>query len=417
MNVREIAYRGLCDSLINRKYASLSLKNMPDELSEVDKSLVTQLVYGTLRNYRYVRYQWSLYVERAPGEEIAILLDMSAYQLLLLDRLPGYAIVNEAVEIAKTISSGSYVSLVNAVLRQLAENGPQRVAIEDECSKMGVETSHPDWLIRLWQAHYGRKTMADIAWDSLNNGRVALRVNNMLSSEQQLLQDARFSRGDIPGCLYFNGNILNTDYFRNNLVVIQSENSQQVVQVLDPHKKERILDMCAAPGTKCVQMAMAVENDAEIYAVDVHQHRVDLIRQACEKYGTTCINTLCTDSRKLPVALPLYYFDKVLLDAPCSGLGTLKHKPEIKISLTPKDIDEIVQLQSQLLDAAALMVKKGGHLTYSTCTLNKKENEKQIELFLANHGEFELVYQRTVFPFENDSDGFYIANMYKNMLE
>ena len=417
MNVREIAYRCLCDTLLNQKYANLSLRSLGEDLSEVDKSLATQLVYGTLRNYRYVRYQWSLYVKKAPTEELSILLDMSTYQLYLLDKLPSYAVVNEAVEIAKGISGGNYVSLVNAVLRKVAENGPQRVNETDEVTKMGVETSQPDWLIRLWLAHYGKKAMSDIAWDCLNDGKVALRANTLLTSEKELLQDPRFSQGDIPGCLYYDGNVLNTDYFRKNLVIIQSESSQQVVQIVDPRKNERILDMCAAPGTKTVQMAMAVENQAEIYAFDVYQQRVDLIKEACEKYGTTCVNAMCADSRKLPVTLPLYYFDKVLLDAPCSGLGTLKHKPEIKINLKPEDIDEIVQLQSQLLDAAALMVKNGGHLTYSTCTLNKKENEKQIESFLLHHNDFELVYQRTIFPYENDSDGFYIAIMYKSVVE
>jgi 16S rRNA (cytosine967-C5)-methyltransferase len=126
---------------------------------------------------------------------------------------------------------------------------------------------------------------------------------------------------------------------------------------------------------------------------------------------------MCTDSRKLPAMLPLHSYDKVLLDAPCSGLGTLKHKPEIKATITPKDIDDIVTLQGELLEAGALMVKNGGYLTYSTCTLNRKENDRQVASFLSQHPEFELVHEQTIFPYEGGSDGFYIANMHKSMLE
>ena len=175
--------------------------------------------------------------------------------------------------------------------------------------------------------------------------------------------------------------------------------------------------MCASPGTKSIQIAMSVEDDCDLYAVDIYPQRVELIEQAAERYGIKSIKTMCDDSRNLPVSLPLYYFDRVLLDAPCSGLGTLKHKPEIKMNLEPGDVDDIVRLQSQLLDAADLMVKNGGYLVYSTCTLNKKENERQISMFLSQHPQFELVYEKTIFPQDSHSDGFYIAKMHKSMLK
>lgn len=416
MNVRETAHKCLCDTMIRKQYASLAMRTL-DNVSNEDKGLITQIVYGTLRNWRYVRYQWSRYVSKKPSEEIAILLDMSVFQLFLLDRLPAYAVVDEAVEIAGKQARGAYRSLVNAVLRKLADSGPQKVEADDETAKLAIETSHPDWLIRMWQSHYGEETMKAIAWDDLQEGRTAFRANTFLTSEEELLKDPRISRGETEGALYYDGNILASDYFARDMVIIQSQSSQQVVRVLDPQKGDRILDMCAAPGTKSIQMAMATANSAEITAIDLHEHRVKLIEQAIEKYGARGITVMCCDSRRLPVLLPLHSFDKVLLDAPCSGLGTLKHKPEIKMNLTPQDIDDIVLLQGELLEAAALMVTYGGTLVYSTCTLNRKENEKQCELFLSQHPEFTLESQRTIFPYETGSDGFYIAKMRKSMIE
>ncbi len=417
MNVRELAFKTLCDIMIKKDYANLNMRNFDYGLNDADQGLLTQLVYGTLRNYRYLRYQWQLYVDRFDDKRLSILLDMSAYQILLLDKVPAYACVNEAVEIAKKINGGRYTNLVNAILRKMANNGPQKVNGTDEYNKLGIETSNPDWLIRMWTAHYGKEVTEKICFENLNEGRIALRVNTLLTTEEELLKDERFSKGHTEGSLYFRGNIINTDYFRNDLVIIQSESSQKVIEVMNPERKERILDICSAPGTKAIQMAMKTGDDCDIYAVDVYPQRVELINQAIAKYGIRSIKTMCCDGRNLPVEMPLYYFNKVLLDAPCSGLGTLKHKPEIKMNIRSEDLDDIVRLQSQLLDAACLMVKNDGYLTYSTCTLNKKENERQVALFLSQHPEFELVYEETIFPFDHHSDGFYIANLHKSVVE
>ncbi|MBR0385157.1 MAG: 16S rRNA (cytosine(967)-C(5))-methyltransferase RsmB, partial [Erysipelotrichaceae bacterium] len=148
MNVRQIAHRCLCDTMLHQQYASLNMRAISG-VSEADRALITQIVYQTLRNYRYVRYQWSLYVKRMPPKEIRVLLDMSTAQLLLLDRIPVYAVVNEAAEISRKTAGGSYVSLVNAVLHKVADNGPQKVEGVNEDEILAIETSHPDWLLGL----------------------------------------------------------------------------------------------------------------------------------------------------------------------------------------------------------------------------------------------------------------------------
>ncbi|MBR2546186.1 MAG: 16S rRNA (cytosine(967)-C(5))-methyltransferase RsmB [Erysipelotrichaceae bacterium] len=411
-NVRKKAFEILKDVMLHNEYASLNMRYGGYDLNEKDQGLLTQIVYGTIRNYRYVRYQWELYVDRKVPDEIAVLLDGATYQLILLDKLPAYAVVNETVAIAKD-EYPNYAGFVNAVLRRIADKGAQAIKGDDEVDKFAIETSHPTWLVRMWNAQYGEEICDSICWENLKDGRVELAVNTLLTTADKLLEDERFHRTAEGNALIYDGNIFASEYFKNNLVYVQSESSQQAVEILDPKPKERILDMCRAPGTKTVQIAMKTGNDANIYSIDVYPQRVELIENALKKYGITCVTTMCEDSRTLHTKIPLYYYDKVLLDAPCSGLGTLKHKPEIKMSIKPEDIDEIVRLQSQLLDSAALMVKAGGCLVYSTCTLNTKENEKQIRMFLSQHTQFELVEEKTIIPDGTHYDGFYISKLRK----
>lgn len=411
-NVRQTAFEILKNVMLHGEYASLNMRYGNYDLNDKDQGLLTQIVYGTIRNYRYIRYQWELYVDRKVPDEVAVLLDEATYQLILLDRLPAYAVVNETVAIAKR-QYPSYAGLVNAVLRKLADKGAQSIKRDDDYEKFAIETSHPGWLVKMWIAQYGLETTETLCWENLKDGRVEMRANTFKTTTEELLQDPAFSRCGDSDVLVYDGNILATDYFKNDLVIIQSGSSQMAVKALDPKPKERILDMCRAPGTKTVQIAMAANNDATIYSVDIYQQRVDLIEHALAKYGITCVRTVCEDSRTLHTKMPLYYFDKVLLDAPCSGLGTVKHKPEIKLNIKPEDIDDIVRLQSQLLDSAALMVKTNGILVYSTCTLNTKENERQIRMFLRQHREFELVSEETIMPDREHYDGFYISKLRK----
>lgn len=404
MNVREAAYSALCSIVIDKKYSNLVLQN-DYRLNSQDRSLLTQIVYGTLRNYRLVRYQWADLVEKKVNSRIAVLLDSAVYQLLFLDRIPAYAVINETVEIAKKIKAGSYASLVNAVLRKISETEKRH------SDNPAVEYSLPDWLIKMWNSHYGNETCQKICESFLKDGRVALRVNTLLTSEKQLLEDEHFSKGIIENCIYYDGNILDSDYYRNSMVMIQNESSQIPVSKLNPYGN--VLDMCAAPGSKTIQMAMMMNNTGSISSIDLYPKRVELIESNLKRYGIVNTKTFACDSRQLNEIFDSESFDCILLDAPCSGLGTVRHKPDIRTNITPESIDEIVQLQKQLLDTASTLLKKGGTLVYSTCTLNRKENERQTASFLKNHPDFTLLEERTIFPFEFDSDGFYYGKMTK----
>lgn len=198
--------------------------------------------------------------------------------------------------------------------------------------------------------------------------------------------------------------------------MIQSQSSQIAVDTLNVRKNSYVLDLCSAPGSKTVQMAMMMDNTGKIVSNELYDFRSELVRQNLNKYQIKNVELATVDG----VYIDNYYqrnsFDYVLLDAPCSGLGTLRHKPEIKITIKPQDIDEIVMLQKKLLISAANMLKPNGYLVYSTCTLNKKENERQIQSFLAERPDYSLVSQRTIFPFEFDSDGFFVAKLWRNGL-
>lgn len=403
MKERETAYRCLYKILVEGQYSNLVLRHCDN-----NTPLVTELVYGTLRNYRSVRQLWLNYVDKKPNNQIAILLDMAVYELVLLDK-PAYATVNEIVEIAKKIKKGAYSGMVNAVLRKVKQEDMDNLSENDRLS-------HPDWLINLWNNHYGKEICQKICQQDLLSGKVSLRVNTLKTTKQQLLRDGNFYQAEVENCLYYKGNIIDTDYFKNNLVMIQSQSSQIAVDTLNVRKNSYVLDLCSAPGSKTVQMAMMMDNTGKIVSNELYDFRSELVRQNLNKYQIKNVELTTVDG----VYIDNYYqrnsFDYVLLDAPCSGLGTLRHKPEIKITIKPQDIDEIVMLQKKLLISAANMLKPNGYLVYSTCTLNKKENERQIQSFLAERPDYSLVSQRTIFPFEFDSDGFFVAKLWRNGL-
>ncbi|MBQ6654046.1 MAG: 16S rRNA (cytosine(967)-C(5))-methyltransferase RsmB [Erysipelotrichaceae bacterium] len=398
MKEREIAYQNLCQIIIDGKYSNLVLR-----AGRQTSPFITQLVYGTLRNYRLVREAWRKHVEKKVPNRLAVLLDGACYELLLMET-PAYAAVNEWVEIAGGLKKGACKGLVNAVLHRLSK-------ADLETADLAIATSHPDWLLRMWQAHYGQEKAAEICRKNIEEPRVALRTNELLTSREELLKDPRFTVGQLSSALYYDGNILESDYYKDNLVIIQSESSQEVVNNLPVKENMRVLDLCAAPGSKSVQLAMKMNNTGTVVANDLYDFRCELIRQNAERYGLTDIEVCCHDGTQIDQYYPQQSFDAVLLDGACSGLGTLRHKPEIKMTITDKDIDYLIILQKRLLEAAGRMVRSGGILMYSTCTLNKKENERQVEAFLKEHPDFHLDDQKTVFPMDYDSDGFYWARL------
>lgn len=400
---------------MDKRYSNLALKEELDDFSDLDKAFITNIVYGTLQHYRYVRYMWEKYPETMPREEIAILLDMSVYQLLFMDKVPDYAVVNEAVNIAKTLYNGKFEKFVNAILNTVIREG-KRVIEGSEMERLAIKTSLPLWIVKMWNKQYGEETCKKIC-ESLNRiPAQCARVNTLKTTKEEIkANNPAFIDGKISedALIYTKGNISATEEYKKGYVTIQDESAQLVSRFLDPQENEAILDMCAAPGSKTCHIGALMKNHGKLIALDLHEHRVNLIKYNARRMGIIMIDAYAKDATKLEDTFKPECFDRILLDGPCSGYGVIARKSDIKYHMKSEDMDSCIQMQRRLLESATKYLKPGGTLVYSTCTLNKKENEMQIALFTKVHPEFKLIEEKTIFPYEYDSDGFYMAKLVK----
>ncbi|NLC96940.1 MAG: 16S rRNA (cytosine(967)-C(5))-methyltransferase RsmB [Erysipelotrichaceae bacterium] len=406
MKARVIAYNSLKSILMEQGFANLVLRKNLHGINAKDKGLITSIVYGTLRNDRFLKAQYEEFIYKQLPQEVDIVLMMSTYQLFLMDKIPVYAIVNEAVDLTKV----EFKNVVNAILRKVCERGIIKIEREDNLTTLAINTSFPDWIIRMWNAHYGFEITEKIAYDFLKESKVYGRINTILKSKEELSKDKKIHFIDDIAFTY-DDNLVESNYFKNGEVIIQDISSQQVCKYLDIKDNLEILDCCSAPGTKVSQISMMMNNTGKIIAIDLYKHRVELISALKRKMRLDNVEAHIIDATTVNIDLNGKLFDRVLVDAPCSGLGVLKGKPDIKQRVLPEDIDNICILQKQILNASSKCLKIGGILVYSTCTLNKKENEKQIEDFISRNPNFLILESLTIFPFENNGDGFYICKL------
>ena len=383
-------------------YASLIMRD--NNMSREDMPFISEVVYGTIRNYDMLEYQWRSYSSGHVKKKIALLLDMSIYQLQYLDGVPEYAVISEAVEMTGTYEK----TFVNAVLRNVAKRG-QIFPHDKTLESLAIETSHPVWLLQMWKAHYGEEVTRKLCAEDQERPYVFGRINTLKMKKEELDKGDRVRfLNDIS--FTYHGILSRTSMFEEGKVVIQDVNSAQTVTYLDVHPGMEVLDLCAAPGTKSQEIAMFMKNQGKIIACDLYEKRTHLIQDLMTKTGVTICETMVNDAT---IDQPKWHdqFDRILIDAPCSGLGDLRHKPEIRLHLKPEDLDEITKVQKDILTAAAPYLKQDGILVYSTCTLNKKENENQVKTFLQAHSDYALLEEKTIFPYENGGDGFFMAKL------
>lgn len=407
---RTIAYEILCEVFLNGQFANLALKQRLQSVPDQDKNLISALVYTTLRHQIAARAQWIDLVDIKPKEKIGLILDLAVIQLFYLDKLPDYAVVDESVALAKKDHLSS-AGLVNAVLRKVVARGKQVLHGTDEISTQALNLSMPLWIYKLWVKQFGPATAIQIATALNQEGPLTARINTLKADPKDILADPSIIPGTLsPLAIHGSTNLLNTEWFKDGKIVIQDESSQLVSHFSGVKAHDRVLDLCSAPGSKSTAMAALMNNTGSILACDLYASRLELVEKQAERLGVTNLRTLCLDGR-LIAHQGLEPFDVILVDAPCSGLGVLRHKPDIKIHLKPETLDELIVLQGELLEAVAPLTKVNGHLIYSTCTLNRKENELQVQRFLLNHPEFVCLDERLILPHETDSDGFYMAKL------
>ena len=368
------------------------------EWNPMDKRLLSEIVHGVLRNQS--KLDWVLtgfyhgqYVKVVPNVRNA--LRVALYQILFLTRIPHHAAVNEAVEFVKKYRGQKLASTMNGLLRNIArniENIRYPVAAQDELQYLSVVHSHPMWMVKRWHERYGFEGTESLC--KANNIRpfLTLRVNKLRTSYNDFINSLAELAIDYRKCFYLDDfvtvrnlpSLLESKLYTEGHFSIQDESAGLVGKLLDPKPGETIIDLCAAPGGKATRSAEMMNNQGKIIAVDRYGTRLRALVGNAARLGVTIIEPMEADS----LSLELEPVDKVLLDAPCSGLGVLSKKPDIKWKREPESIPELAKLQHNLLESAARLVKPGGVLVYSTCTIEPEENINQIKSFLEAHPEF-----------------------------
>ena len=370
-----------------------------------DRALAAEIVTGTLRWLRSLDFLVEYFANREPRKmdlEVLTILRLSVYQLLHLDRVPASAVVDDAVDLTRATRKPSATGFVNAVLRSLLRQRhklplPPRPASsdrDDRLAYLGITHSHPDWLIERWLARHSFDEVE--AWTRFDNEAPSLtvRVNTLRSSvedaQRQLEADGvetERTRYAPHGLVVTAGNPLQRE--PDGLVVVQDEASQLVPLVVDPQPGERVLDLCASPGGKTTAMAAAMGDTGMIVASDIRPRRVELLKHAVHISGATTVRILHVGGNG---ALPFKKgFDRVLVDAPCSGLGTIRRDPDIRWRRSIDDLPVLAERQVQLLQRAASAVSPGGRLVYATCSSEPEENEQVVDAFLEVQKQFELL--------------------------
>lgn len=412
-------------------------------LGERDRALLTELVYGTLRWRGKIDAELVRHLRRPLSDTdplIRNVLRLAAYQICFLDKIPDYAAVSEAVALSKLQAHGKFAGFVNAVLRNLLrqKNQGSVLAPNDESThSLAVEYSHPEWLVKRWTEQFGVPAAKKLMGANNAKAPLLLRVNSLRCGRDELLQ--RFSRASIsaspaersPQGIIVNsgGSIENLPGFAEGLFQVQGESSQLVTFLLSPVAGERILDACAAPGGKTTHIAEVMKDQGELVAIDKSASAIKKLSENIVRLRIQSVDVKIADATRELSPLLRAPYDRILVDAPCSGLGTLRSHPEIKWHREESDIQRLRTLQSKILDRMADCLKPGGILVYSTCTITRDENQGTIEYFLARQPKFELQDAARYLPSEarhmirgkyfealphrDNTDGFFAARLRK----
>lgn len=433
----KIVYRVLREGA----YSNIALRQGLDEsgLGRLDKALITEIVNGTLRNLTRIDWVKSQFIKKNKIEPwIEDIIRCGIYQLLFLDRVPDSAVCNESSELARNHGHEGTVKFVNGVLRNISRNKEKLEYPDkdkDAVKYLSVFYSHPEWIVEKWMKDYGRRFTEELLKANNETPAFTIRCNRLKTSKQILMtmlseegidcSDGSFN----PEAIYIRGTsaIEEKTSFKKGYYQVQDESSMLVAHIMDPKPGEIILDMCSAPGGKTAHIAELMGNQGEIVARDIHKHKLKLVEENCSRLGVNIVRTELYNGMLLDEG-SIGKFDKVLLDAPCSGLGVMRRKPDIRWKKEPANYSELAKLQRNMLELASKYVKPGGTVIYSTCTINKTENIEVVKDFLYDNQQFqissitgqipeELACESTntgyleLFPNTHGTDGFFIARM------
>ncbi|MDO4314876.1 MAG: 16S rRNA (cytosine(967)-C(5))-methyltransferase RsmB [Oscillospiraceae bacterium] len=435
-SARETALRVLVSCRTNGAWADAALKAQlsRDGLSGPDAALCSRIVYGVMQNQLLLDFYIGAYCSQKPDHlqpPLLEILRIGAYQILFLEKVPDSAAVNTSVELAKLAKRGQASGLVNAVLRKLSQNKDALPAIPDRDAEryLSIRYSHPKWLVKRLLALLDREEAESFLAAGNGVAPLTVQVNPLKTTPEALC--AELMEGGVtvrphpwvPGCLELSGagDLTRIPAFQAGKFLVQDPAARLVSLIADVRPGQRLLDVCAAPGGKSFSAAFAMEDTGTILACDLHENKLKRVGEGAARLGLGCIETAAADGRKRNPDW-VESFDVVLVDAPCSGLGIIRKKPDARY----KKLDELFALpviQAAILDNAAAYVRPGGTLVYSTCTILPEENGQVTDAFLAEHPDFsresftlpqpvgETDGQLTLWPQRHGTDGFYICRM------
>ena len=428
-NTREKALQIINDVLYKGTFLEESLEILKvSNIDDRDFAFIKEITTGVVRNKTYLDYvirQNSRVRFNRIHKIILIILEMAIYQMHFLDKVPDYSIVDESVNLAKIYGNKGSISFTNGILRSIAKKKPAQVTLKNSIDNLSTYYSHPRFYTEYFYENYGEEFTKKLLKANNEKAPFTIRVNSFKTNRDDLIKNLSQIGFEIEETTYDNAlNVLNpngiidTEYFEKGHFYVQDLGSILVSSFLNPRKDSKVLDLCAAPGGKTTHLSEIMDNTGEIVACDKSKGKINLIKENAQRLGCKNIYPMINDARVLNDDF-VNKFDYVLVDAPCSGTGLYRKKPDIKWNKRIDDLKELGKIQLEILNNAKEYVKNQGLLLYSTCSLSKIENEDVIENFLSENKDFKIKKLRDkevlkLFPSVDGSDGFSICLLEKN---
>ena len=443
MKAREIALKVLTDMRNKGSYSNYTINKYLKEITNtMDENLVREIVYGVLENLTYIDYIISKLSKKKIDKIQPTILDIlriGVYQMAFTDKIPHRAAVNESVNLGKKYVHKGAAAFINGILRNFSRRKDElmKIDVKDKLDFLSIRYSHPAWIINRWIDAYGEDFTESLLIANNSKPKLNLRVNT-LKTDRDILIKALSERGYIvsktkyakDGIVVDNPvRITEIQEFKEGHFIIQDESSMLVGQVANPKEYSVILDLCSAPGGKATHLAQIMNNKGRVICWDIYKHKLDLIKENANRLGISIIETKLQDAQILNEDM-IGIADICLVDAPCSGLGIIRRRPEIRWNRSIENIEELCMIQKNILDNASKYVKPGGYIIYSTCTIEEKENLDMVKKFINENKEFtlsafdQLIDSREymasakngyiqMFPNLHGTDGFFIARIQK----
>ncbi len=427
VNVRELILDVLLEITKNGEYSHIAIKNTLDKyqyLEKQERSFLTRVCEGTLENMILIDYvinQFSKVKVNKMKPVIRCILRSSVYELKFMDSVPVSATCNEAVKLAQKKGFHNLKGFVNGVLRNISRNLEQ-ISMPDEEKEpekwLSVRYSMPEWLIEKWQKQYDKTQLEEMFQAFLEKSATSIRVNTEKTTKEELRKELEaeqitvMENEEVPNALYIDGYdfLSGITAFQEGKFYVQDVSSMLVSLWAEPKEGAQVIDVCAAPGGKSIHMAELLHGTGMVEARDLTEYKVSLIEENIERCGLTNIRAKQADARVLEED-SVGKADIVIADLPCSGLGVIGKKPDIKYKMSEAKCVELAALQREILHTVQNYVKSGGVFMYSTCTINPQENEENVQWFLKEHADFELERQQQILPKKGKNDGFFLARM------